>query len=97
MVFGELLGNLPDDCEEFGEVLRQIREDKDLTLEEAADRLFMTVATLSRWETQAPPKELQFVEVRSITERLACTEEEKFRLLQAFICSVLKSRGVIPK
>lgn len=91
----DLLFDLSDDCHEFGEILKETRESKRLSLEQLANMLFITKSTLHRWEEEGPPQHLKLKDVRNIAQVTGCTETEELWLIESFICTLLKQRGIL--
>jgi len=94
-VYQEFISRMAHDCPDldFGEVLRDIRMNRRLILQAGAKLLGVSRSELSRWENGDLPRHFDLGEVKRIMAAFICTDVECAKLLEAFFCYTMTSRG----
>lgn len=83
-----------DDCEDFGTALYRIRMTRSLTLDDFGKKIFLSKATIERWEKNRIPSYMTATKIRNIAVLLELSEEEFHDLMRGFVCTLLKKRQV---
>jgi transcriptional regulator with XRE-family HTH domain len=94
-MFSGIPPDLWDNCEDFGAVLKELRDKYEFKQGVLAKKLHISDTTLSRWEQGQLPHDFNLHDVRAIVSALRCTTQEYARLVDAFYCYVLNDKGFI--
>jgi len=87
------LPSILEDCEDFGKLLQMFREDRDMSQFQLGELMSVSDKTISRYELGHIPNNLLLSDVDKLTFFVCSSEDQRIRLIDAFICHVLKQRG----
>jgi transcriptional regulator with XRE-family HTH domain len=82
-----------DGCENFGDVLKDIREDRRLSQRAFGRDICVSKSAIDRWEHGKSLERFVVQDVIELAVALQCTDYEMAKLIDAFFCHTLSSRG----
>ena len=79
---------------EFGDALKDIRANNNLTAKYVADRLHIGLAAYYRWEDNIIPQYFTVSHIEQIGNALNLSDLEYSLLITSFVCYELRRRGL---
>lgn len=79
----------------FGEVLNEIRQQRQMSQEMLGRVIARSPADVSRLMNNKVPKYLTLAEIRLMAVRLGCSRVETVELINAFICHLFYTHEII--